>query len=366
MADDKTQVRIASGNLALKCIKGAYSEQLFEIKNTLSIGREPSCDIVINSNLVSRQHANIRRDGDSLLLADNNSSNGSYVNDMKVMSYRLNAGDKLTFGDEEFSVVFRPDEVLSSTSGDAGVAVGRPVTGSNTQETKVMEAVVIGDGSEQAPLQDDQQTIVAPAVSLSDQQTVVFTPASLASQQTVVSSVDALAEANNSDKTVVSPRGASIQAPPVTKTVSKPPVSAAKAIELVGRMEPVAGRVFLLNKPLVTVGRSPFNDIILKTDSVSSHHAEIECQDGQWLVRDLFSSNGSYVNGVRIEEQDLLAGDIVMFGELALDFDPAGKDDSSAPAREVPSVGGSNVGLIVAAALGGFVVAMLAAYFLLR
>lgn len=361
MSEDKTQLRASPPSLALKGVKGAYDKQLIEVSDTLNIGSQPSCDITIHSSVVSPLHALISRDGEDLLLADNDSSGGSFVNGARVINCRLSLGDTITFGDQAFSVVCRHDEPTSAEP----IATASPASApSDSQATAA--APVVESGA--AP--DDQQTLVAAAaIDPSDQQTLVAAStidSSVATddQQTLVASVDELV-AIQGDVQEARGRGGSIQPPPAIKPVPAASMPAAKVVELVGRMEPVAGRVFFLNKPMLTVGRSPFNDIILKAESVSSHHAEIECQEGRWWLRDLFSSNGSYINGVRVEEQELLAGDIVMFGELALDFDPAGKDDSIADAK--PSTeANSNVGLIIGAAVGGFVLAMLASYFLLR
>ena len=97
-----------------------------------------------------------------------------------------------------------------------------------------------------------------------------------------------------------------------------------KDVELLGLTEPVEDRRFKLNKALLTVGRSPFNDIIIKAPSVSSQHAEIEMIDDAWLVRDLESSNGTYINDMLVEEELLYSDDCLMFGEVEFTFDPNG------------------------------------------
>lgn len=359
VSDDKTQVRIASGNLAIKGDKGVYTGQVIDIDEALTIGRDPSCDLVIGSNLVSRKHATLTNDGGTLELIDNNSSNGSFVNGIKVARHRLNAGDVITFDTEEFSVVFKPeDKIEAELAPDSDATVIQPAGHLGSQsETTVMEAISVPSAPAQSevPEEDNLKTQVS------------FVPeAPQDAQQTMVTPASELSVDQDAQQTMVSaPAAGSVQAPPAMKPAPTAAVPAAKVVELVGRMEPVAGRVFTLTKSLLTVGRSPFNDIILKTDSVSSHHAEIECQDGCWLVRDLYSSNGTYVNGVRIEEQEVVPGDILMFGELAMDFDPANKDDSKPSVEPVaPVAPASNTALIIGAAVGGFIVAMLAAYFL--
>ncbi|MCO4773836.1 MAG: FHA domain-containing protein [Deltaproteobacteria bacterium] len=66
------------------------------------------------------------------------------------------------------------------------------------------------------------------------------------------------------------------------------------------------------------VGRAPDNDLVLGERTVSSFHACIELRDGGWFLRDLGSSNGTSVNGTRIEGWTQLAsGAEIGFGPKA-------------------------------------------------
>jgi S1-C subfamily serine protease len=64
------------------------------------------------------------------------------------------------------------------------------------------------------------------------------------------------------------------------------------------------------------VGRSLQSDILLSDDSVSQRHAQIIVEDGLAVIRDLMSSNGTFVNGIRVESQSLKDGDSIHFGEF--------------------------------------------------
>lgn len=71
---------------------------------------------------------------------------------------------------------------------------------------------------------------------------------------------------------------------------------------------------------LLRAGRLGSLEIVLDDSSVSRRHAEVRHSDDGWFVRDLESTNGTYVNGVRIGagEQPLKARDIVQFGKVAV------------------------------------------------
>ena len=70
---------------------------------------------------------------------------------------------------------------------------------------------------------------------------------------------------------------------------------------------------------LIRVGRLAQFELILDDASVSRRHAEVRNSTAGWAVRDLESTNGTYVNGVRIQdaEQVIKARDIVQFGKVA-------------------------------------------------
>ncbi len=71
---------------------------------------------------------------------------------------------------------------------------------------------------------------------------------------------------------------------------------------------------------LLRAGRLGSLEIVLDDSSVSRQHAEVRHGDDGWSVRDLESTNGTYVNGVRIGhgDQALKAHDIVQFGKVAV------------------------------------------------
>ena len=80
------------------------------------------------------------------------------------------------------------------------------------------------------------------------------------------------------------------------------------------------GRAYPLHRSPTTLGRSPDNDIILDDRRVSRHHAQLVADGGLLLLHDLQSANGTWVNGRRISEQQLHAGDLVSLGGVEFVF----------------------------------------------
>jgi len=94
----------------------------------LTIGRDPGCDIVIDTEMASRRHAQVERRGRAFLLRDAGSSNGTVVNRRKISQHVLQDGDLVQLG--EAVLVFKAAysaERLTVAEGAMGKGDRRPV-----------------------------------------------------------------------------------------------------------------------------------------------------------------------------------------------------------------------------------------------
>lgn len=73
-------------------------------------------------------------------------------------------------------------------------------------------------------------------------------------------------------------------------------------------------------KNTVSFGRAESNTVVLRDTKISRQHAEIQKQGGEYVIVDLNSSNGTFVNGQRIEEYVLSNGDEIQMGDFVLQF----------------------------------------------
>ncbi|MBC7294363.1 MAG: FHA domain-containing protein [Thermoleophilia bacterium] len=80
------------------------------------------------------------------------------------------------------------------------------------------------------------------------------------------------------------------------------------------------GEVFPLQGDVITIGRSPHSDLFLDDVTVSRHHARIIKDESGFMVEDLNSLNGTYVNRKRIERHRLTDGDELQIGKFKLAF----------------------------------------------
>ena len=106
---------------------------------------------------------------------------------------------------------------------------------------------------------------------------------------------------------------------------SEQPVSGIDALPagsalLVVKRGPNAGSRFLLDQDTTSAGRHPDSDIFLDDVTVSRRHAEFRREGGEFIVVDVGSLNGTYVNRELVDERRLQHGDEVQIGKFRLVF----------------------------------------------
>ena len=68
----------------------------------------------------------------------------------------------------------------------------------------------------------------------------------------------------------------------------------------------------------IVLGRSSGCHLVLADDSVSRRHAELQVIDGRWHVRDLGSTNGTWLNGRQVGDAEVRPGDVLHLGACEL------------------------------------------------
>jgi FHA domain-containing protein/von Willebrand factor type A domain-containing protein len=141
------------------------------------------------------------------------------------------------------------------------------------------------------------------------------------------------------------PRGSVAAPTPVPSSARLPTVKAEGLPRTVlTRMDvagdPVERTVLLMDKPVlavtrgarlgevlalsedsaISIGRARANDVVLDDSSVSSQHCRVRPEQGRFVLYDLKSTNGTLVNGRRVERHPLEEGDVIQVGETSLQF----------------------------------------------
>jgi diguanylate cyclase (GGDEF)-like protein len=113
---------------------GIVVKKLLLVKGYNVIGRADDADLIISSKDISRHHAAVNYDGADFIIKDLNSTNGTFVNNRKIVKYNLQAGDEISIGD--YSIFFDdgsgsfsyPEETEISRKGQETVIIDNKFT----------------------------------------------------------------------------------------------------------------------------------------------------------------------------------------------------------------------------------------------
>ncbi len=106
----------------------------------------------------------------------------------------------------------------------------------------------------------------------------------------------------------------------IIKVDETPDVVSLRKCQLVVVDGPNRGKKVSLNKNLTKIGKRETNDLVLLDKTVSRNHLEIEYSADSFLLRDLGSTNGSFLNGSRVKEAYLSPGDLIKAGNTTIEF----------------------------------------------
>lgn len=99
-------------------------------------------------------------------------------------------------------------------------------------------------------------------------------------------------------------------------------------------------RQFALTGPVTTIGRADINHVMLDTHRVSRHHAAIEFVDDVYVITDLGSRNGTFVNHRKVRNWTLRHGDTVKVGDCQLRFRSARQAEVDMEALRLLTIAG--------------------------
>lgn len=271
----------------------------YPVRQSLVIGRDAGCDVVLTSRSVSRRHAEIVVSPLGYVLVDS-STNGTLVNGKRVEGQQVLArGDVIRCGDEEFR--FHADPPPEPEP-----------------EPEPMPEPALGRRRDSWSLELSEEA--APGAEHRLNQTLHGFPAMQPSP---------VAPSPQPAANPVAPPEPQM---PSVASEAKPPVAPDAMASLIVRSGALKGHRFPIRVPIVNVGRADYNDIVLPDDSVSTAHAKLQRREGIWVVVDLESTNGTLVDGEAVSgEAPLAPGAFVRFGEVQTIFEPT--DDTIDPRK---------------------------------
>lgn len=230
----------------------------------IRFGRLDDCDVVLEDGGISREHAELERDGDGWVIADLGSRNGTFVNEGQVHRQRLRQGDIVRLGPGvTIEVIDDAPRPAASRGMPRGAVIGG-AAGASAVANEPPVNVTHGGGSSRDTARGAARAPEAPL-------------------------------------------------PAVKKTAN--PFSFTETLwELTPRS--AVGRATTVRAMITTVGRDPGAGLPLDDESVSRMHARLDREGDALIVTDLKSSNGTSVNGQDVLRSALRPGDVVSFGDV--------------------------------------------------
>lgn len=90
--------------------------------------------------------------------------------------------------------------------------------------------------------------------------------------------------------------------------------------ELIVKLGDSVVQRYVIEKDIISIGRAKDNDIVIENLSVSRNHARVRRQGNTYVLTDLNSANGTFVNNVRITKTEILDGDVITIGKHQVVF----------------------------------------------
>jgi pSer/pThr/pTyr-binding forkhead associated (FHA) protein len=244
-----------------------------------TLGRHVDCDIVLDDDEASRQHARLEIKAGDIYLEDLGSTNGTYLNNKEVRKVsKVVGGDIITIGEQSF-LVLTPD--VSGNDTIFGAKVAREASS------------FVVDKSEPEATSMRMAYPSPPGWTSNDQH--AFGDAKAADEQ----HLSGLLKTRNVDESTAA--GALM----VTNGARK-------------------HGLFVLPKQSGsgqwTIGRSEDRDITIDEITVSNGHATLSAKGDSWRIEDNQSTNGIKVNGSKTSASPLNSGDRISIGDVELLF----------------------------------------------
>lgn len=337
----------------------------------LTIGRDPSgCQVLLADDEVSRLHAWVGYDDQGQVVAkDLHSANGTFINQARIQEKVLKPTDEISVGSGRHHL-FRIDPVAVPTPRPPEWAVGAKA-GAVASGTSVMNAVDIAAAQRQEKAASGTVAIkltdlmarphlelivdkyAVKSLDIPDAGLKVGRDAArcqLVMEHPSVSGEHAEFSLKGG-KVVLSDRstnGTFVNGKRVATVdlqdgdyVTFGHYFGKSVIFKTGLEPELKIEKVDLKKDRITIGRDPANDVVIDHPVVSNKHAELIKQDAKFFINDLGSTNGTFVNGIKVKRHQLQELDRIVIGPSELHF--SGTSLSHAPDTRVVRLDSVNV-----------------------
>ena len=325
---------MSTSSLTLRVIQpGGQTREYPLTASGLSLGRGPNNNIVLEDAKVSASHARIELRGSIVQITDVGSTNGTYVNG-ELIAARIpkpvKPGDTIKLAGTTMSIQFAG----AGTSAQPGARQGTglvlqvQVAGRVDEMAIAKQELNLGRADDNDVIVDSPQVsgrharlrFGADGVQVMDLGSLNGTRLNGQPLPPRVSTSMNVGDRIQIADHVFALRVITADAPAPSRPAAQMRLSTPGAAGLVIR---IAGQETLrpLDKPSITLGREPDNDIVVPSQVVSGHHARIQRSDGGFWITDMDSRNGLTFQGQRVPRKMLSDGDVLTIGrDVALEF----------------------------------------------
>ena len=316
--------------------RGAVEEYTISEQST-TLGRAPDADVVLQHPSVSRYHARLIADSGGLRLIDLGSANGTFLNSVEIPVKEPRAvsdGDAIGIG--PFRVVYHTRPVARPVT----PAAASPGAGGPRSEPTVVLApprpprliVKTPEWTREFPLQKDVVTFGRDhANDITVESDVVSRHHAQLERRggqyeiSDLGSTNGLTRDGKRVERVLLEPGDVLE---IGRTITVEYRGAEESVGAGAGMGVFGGEgarpttvIRLPGQQSVTIGRSEDADVSLVHPQVNREHARLDVQQGRYVIEDLGSASGTFVNGQRVQQQVLAEGDVVRIGPHRMLFE---------------------------------------------
>lgn len=299
---------ISNLSAKLTLTQGPSPEQVYNLgQDEVIIGRESGVDILIQSPVVSRRHARLVRQRDHFGIEDLGSSNGTFLNGQRVTGITpLTPGDQIGLG-QAITLVFDAVTAVPAVQAErlAETVIGEEFNLAKLSAPPQLEVTIAGQPPQAYTLTKERLNI-----GRAEDNDIVIPVPIVSRHHAFIERIDGryqfamLPGATNP----LYFEGRPLQAPRVLHNQDTLRIGGHDPGMMVSltynspeeAVETAAHPISFGENTSIQIGRDPSNDVILDNPQVSRFHAQLERIGKRHRVRDLRSSNGTFVNDQRI------------------------------------------------------------------
>ncbi len=291
-----------SVNSILTLLKDGAVVKAFPVQEEMSLGRADGCTIRLDDRAISRQHALFRVVGGDVQVEQKSEFAPLVVNGIECTSSVLKDGDTISVGPYMIRFSKQDHQIFQKSEGILPV---QPVSSDP-------EPILPTEGSDHLGIGENESVQEAVPLETSLEQSAEPEGFHNGSSESLnsVPQLDLSGDSSGEDPMVMLDEDGKTKVTPLAKVT----------VKLIFKPGMANVEEYELTKDSITLGRGKDCDIVLTDKKSSRKNSMIQRAGLEFMIKDLESANGTFVNGVKVKEQALSGDDIVRVGNVEFQF----------------------------------------------